>query len=327
MTSPVDNLGQPGDKLVAPMNAPSGGSVGIGVQPGVTGQVILAQYVVVFGDAGGIFIYSGTPAPGNPPVYSFANALTDPYGNSIFPGIAAGAIGSNQVVIQTSGTAAAIYFPSSNNSYQDAQILAVNVNGGAEFNFFGSQVSANPDSKSDRTFIAFYDNDSGNGSARWQLGYFGSDGSFGQHAFGDYTGMAIQGASSIVGVQPGTGTSPANKWVPETWHTAALVNGWAGSGNGINQLRYRIAPWGGTVEIQADIANPTATVNSTCFVLPAGYIPSIPTQNFPAAWNFPQASNAASAPWVDVTNLGDVVITGIQVAAKPIFFHIFVPLS
>jgi hypothetical protein len=68
-----------------PLNAPPGVAPVIGVQPGTSPSIILARYVVIFGADGGLFIYDGTPAKGNPPVLSAVAPGTteDPYGNSV----------------------------------------------------------------------------------------------------------------------------------------------------------------------------------------------------------------------------------------------------
>jgi hypothetical protein len=51
-------------------------------------QAVEAQYVIVSGPGGGVFIYNGTPGPGNPPIYWETNSPTDPYGNTLpTPGI------------------------------------------------------------------------------------------------------------------------------------------------------------------------------------------------------------------------------------------------
>jgi hypothetical protein len=70
-----------GDGLVRPLNAPPGVSPQPGVQPGVYNGVILADKVIVFGPGDGVFVYSGTPGPGNPPIAWVGAGLVDPYGN------------------------------------------------------------------------------------------------------------------------------------------------------------------------------------------------------------------------------------------------------
>lgn len=125
----------------------------------------------------------------------------------------------------------------------------------------------------------------------------------------------------VTAIKPGS-----NPTTPEVWHSGTLLNSWAGSGSGVNGLWYRLLPWGpgGAVEIIADITNTTATGNSVCFTLPTGYIPAT-TQNHPAAIN--DFNTPVSIPWVNVATSGNVQITGIPVANKEIFFHIFVPLD
>lgn len=95
-----------GGQQPAPMNAPGAGQPGIGVQPGVTAGVIVAHYVIVTGSAGGVFVYSGTPAAGNPPIAWMASAATDPYGN-ILPsttGVAgSGTFSAGETVISDAG--------------------------------------------------------------------------------------------------------------------------------------------------------------------------------------------------------------------------------
>ena len=124
--------------------------------------------------------------------------------------------------------------------------------------------------------------------------------------------------AQIFGQQPNTD-------VQETWHSATLLNSWAGSGSGVNGLFYRMLPLGdGIVEIIADIQNATATGNSVCFTLPSGYQPSV-SSNHPAAIN--NFNTAVSVPWINIATNGNVQITGIPSANHEIFFHIFVPLN
>lgn len=72
-----------GDGLVRPLNAPPAGQLPIGVQPGVQSAIILANQVIVFGAGGGVFVYNGTPALGNPPIAWMASGTKDPYGNPL----------------------------------------------------------------------------------------------------------------------------------------------------------------------------------------------------------------------------------------------------
>lgn len=62
------------------------------VPPTLPGQavgrsnVVRARLVIISGANGGIFIYSGRPGPGNPPILSLSDASSDPFENAIQPG-------------------------------------------------------------------------------------------------------------------------------------------------------------------------------------------------------------------------------------------------
>lgn len=56
-----------------------------GAGPAPQGPIFIGRYVVVYGSLGGLFVYDGTPAKGNPPVFSVVapGTTTDPYGNAV----------------------------------------------------------------------------------------------------------------------------------------------------------------------------------------------------------------------------------------------------
>lgn len=82
-----------GDGLRRPQNAPIAQGTPIGVQPG-TQSITIAHIIIVTGPGGGVFIYSGTPGTGNPPVAWISNGTTDPYGNALPNGAEMGLAGS-----------------------------------------------------------------------------------------------------------------------------------------------------------------------------------------------------------------------------------------
>jgi hypothetical protein len=172
---------------------------------------------------------------------------------------------------------------------------------------------------------------SGSGSANWELVYNNANGNAYLIMSGGSSGVNIEICQEIRALQPGTGGTPTNAPVAESWHQVgtagqpAFQNSWGNSsGTG---CRFRLLPIGdGLVEIYAEVVNTTATGNSIVFTLPAGYVPDVAT-NHVAGWNNPASSNSATVPWVFVDTSGDVQLTGIEVADKGIFFHIFVPLT
>lgn len=312
------------DGLVRPLNAPQGQQILPGVQPGVTGGVVLAQYVIIFGTAGGLFIYSGSPAPGNPPVFSISNASEDPYGNAIAPGIWAGQFPGVQAGLDLEGMLGQVALPTgaAGEALAGGLAGAVNISGRSFTQIFGPQGPAPND---DRAIITFFNSIAGSG-AFWQIIYNSLETAAAiTQLSGGYQGVAINGVTGITAVNPSTGTSTANPAQPETWHKATLINGWAGSGSGVNGLFYRLKE-DVEVELLGDIINTTATGNSTCFTLPAGYRPLTAAVNLEAGWNDPAASNSASVPWLNIGLSGNVQVTAIQVANKEIFFRRKFPL-
>lgn len=304
---------------------------GIVVAGIVDATTITGATVVADGTSGEFLAYSGTPASGNLIMSFAAAANTDAYGNAYSKGLTVGSPSGStpQVALVPSaggvGTPALLQFPLSPTS------------------FFGNQpsISALSPSSSGQMYI--------NGPALAQVGNrdwvqiglvsdlsgfysrmfftFVDDGHTG-HTYMqmDDTGVNIFVCNTVTGSAPGTvtGVTPA---VAETWQTATLINGWTGTGGGVNGIRYRMLPlFGGLIEVEGEVINATATGNSTAATMGSFYRPPA-NRNHPASWNNPQASNAASAPWVFTDTSGNISITGIQVANKGIFFHIFIPMD
>jgi hypothetical protein len=106
-----------GDGLRRPLNAPSGIIPSPGVQPGVSSGVIFARYVIVFGPAGnpvGVFVYTPgtTPGAGNPPDISITQGTTDPYTNTVRPGVWVYGTASSAGLEAIGGTAGLLLIPS-----------------------------------------------------------------------------------------------------------------------------------------------------------------------------------------------------------------------
>ncbi len=106
------------------------------------------------------------------------------------------------------------------------------------------------------------------------------------------------------------------------WTAATLINGWSASG-GISGIYYRYNI-NGEIEVMGDVIHTSATGNSVAATIP---IAGPYNMNHQASWNNVAASNSASAPWVFTDTSGDIQITGISVANKEIFFHIFIPTN
>lgn len=263
-----------GDGLVRPLNAPQGQQVLPGVQPGVSGGIVLATYVIIFGANGGMFVYNGSPGPGNPPIYSVSNATSDPYGNAIEPGIWAGTIGSTQVGLQVSGTAGREFFIVPGGPYAtDAEIIGAELTGGSQVAMFGA---AENSPKNDRVFLAMYSNSaSGQNSANWQAGYFDITATLHQFIAFNWAGLFLAACASLTAVQPGTGTGTGNVAAEETWHPITLDAGWTA---GSPAPQYRMTAEG-NVQFTGNASHANfavgTNVNGTT-PLPAAYRPANP---------------------------------------------------
>jgi hypothetical protein len=74
---------------------------------------IIANKVIVQGTDEGVFIYTGTPVLGNPPVLAIVSPGTteDPYGNTVTAILSVGQAGNPQVVLNSSGGVGTAEFP------------------------------------------------------------------------------------------------------------------------------------------------------------------------------------------------------------------------
>jgi hypothetical protein len=78
-----------GGQSPRPLNAPDGAMLTYGVQPGNQTGITIARIVIIYssgtGAVSGLFVYNGTPAYGNPPVFAVVapGVTQDPYGNAV----------------------------------------------------------------------------------------------------------------------------------------------------------------------------------------------------------------------------------------------------
>lgn len=264
------------DGLVPPLNAPPAGQPVAGVQPGTTPGIVLAQYVIVFGTAGGVFIYTGSPGPGNPPILWSASSNKDPYGNTLSPestaSIGAGQDGGAQVLLTLlSGTDGQISFPLPGTWTNYPNMYATVSGSGAILSVNGPTDST----VDDQVFIALDSAEaSGLAGSTGFLVYEGTGPSNNTVAFWNYAGLTVE-AGVITAVEPGTGTSPANPAQQETWHAITLDSGWS-TGSPYAAPRYRLLPDGNlqlSGRCSATAWSGSKTLNNSN-PLPAAYRPA-----------------------------------------------------
>jgi hypothetical protein len=220
---------------------------GLSWQGGWDEPGVLSVVIVESGLPGtGVFVYSGVPAAGNPPIGWISAATTDPFGNTLTPAIAgvtpvigAGQDGSVQVLLSTQSNAGLIQFPvpvalgrvpfmgagvGGSGAILEIQGPAESAAGQTDFYLF--------------TLLSFSVNGTG---AQWFATYTDANGGVNTHIIGSYAGLALEVVNTLNAVQPGTGTSATNPAVPETWHAITLDGGWSA---GAIVPSYRLLPDG-----------------------------------------------------------------------------------
>lgn len=315
------------DGLIAPLNAPPGQPTPIGIQPGTSTPVVIANLVVIFGPAGkvsGLFVYSGTPALGNPPIFWVAStSLIDPFAN-VLPTLS----GMLRTTISSSSTAFGLSTGRPNES-KTSQIYpyVVNSGGGGEYYvtwWLGPQESTQTDS----TGIAQQSSsvDTITQTAHGFLIYFDANGSENVSAQWGFPGVSLPVVATLTATAPGTGTSPSNPAAAETYHAMGLLNGWANVA-GFATAKYRkVASPPNSVEIIGAI-NAAAATAATFFTLPAGYRPA--NQQPVCSMGANAAIPAGLSPWIRCDASGNLAVqnTGAVPAAWQSFFHGFISLD
>jgi hypothetical protein len=76
-----------------------------GIQPGSASNVVRARTIIVSGTGEGVFVYTGRPALGNPPILSIVSPGTtaDPYGNTVEAVLTVGSLAGAHVLVDDDG--------------------------------------------------------------------------------------------------------------------------------------------------------------------------------------------------------------------------------
>lgn len=265
-----------------PVNAPQGATPAPGVQPGQSTAVVVANKVIVFGPKDGLFIYTGTPAHGNPPIFSVTapGTTTDPYGNPVKPVMLAGPAAGPFTQIDQFGDLIS-FSPAGGSIVLDPskpQIglfdvlgsLRVIANNLGEFNYFPQ---GNP------------------GNAIAVAAVMATSDSYGNSFAAGFNG-------NITAFQPGV--SPQ---VPETWHPMSPLA--AGFSAGGTTPQFKLYP-DGTIGLRGAV-NLTATepAGTTFFTLSAAYAPTA-TMHFVTQASL--SGNSLGAATIQVLSTGAVQI-------------------
>ena len=315
-----------GDGLVAPLNAPPAGAMVPGVQPGTSSAVVLAQFVIVFGNNGGVFVYNGTPGPGNQPIASVTSASTDPYGNPVQPGFTVYDLPAylqmhiNSLLGPALEQVTGATSEAAHGAFYNVVVNRGLINEIIESNWLGPGSTSGGVQGLVQLVSAAADGSTLAGGVIYDL----LSGAATNFAHWNYEGFSVD-AGSVTAVKPGTGTSDANPAVGESWHSMTLANSWANvAGFAVAQYR-KIGSPPNSVEIIGAI-NAAAATAAAFFTLPAGYRPA---SNIPVCSMGENASLPAGlSPWIECTTGGILSVQNTAaLGAWESFFHGFIPLD
>jgi hypothetical protein len=252
----------------------SGPGIGAG-----QGQNVRARIIIISGAGGGLFVYSGTPAPGNPPIaYIAAAGVTkDPYGNTL-PNSDGGVVSSNNLAHLFSALLGGqVVFGNSADPLPAPSIIS-ETGGGS----FGASLTI----------------ESGQGNTATVSGnlFLQDDQSAGTAGTGRVS--VVNAAFKSVGGSPAAPTLvTTDTWQPIT----SFSNGWAANG----QCRVKLLP-DGYVKLQLNATAGTLADGTTiCQVpTPATYQPNAASQFLDAQTRGGTAM--VNGPGVQVTTGGNV---------------------
>jgi hypothetical protein len=234
---------------------------------GWSSQVTVANKLIVYGSGAGAFVYNGTPAAGNPPIFWATSASTDPFGNSLpsTTGVAGtGSFEAGNTIINDQGMFVYSGTPTTGNliaSIAEAQGTDTygNVYNPGVWSYNGAQQTGIEDGELNLT---------SNGTQFWTIAADSASGDL-LIEFPVSNGyLFVTPTGQVVPAQPGTTT-------PETWHDITLDSGWSTS-SGYAPLGYRLLP-DGNVQLrgmaQHSAVNGATNINGSN-PIPSAYRPT-----------------------------------------------------
>jgi hypothetical protein len=279
-----------------------GGELGMQFPPNTFSTLIAFQIIVA--NNGAILFYSGTPAHGNLVMSLSPVAGIDKFGNNYPAGFNAQQ-GTSQIVINAvAGFIQEQFFTGNAGIIEPASISASQVGAGIIDQLL--ILSAQNSTHADVVGISLDSNDNA-GDSPASLSLFYETSSVKNYVTVSDSGAVIS-AGSITAVQPGTGTSPANPAVAETWHNLALTANYTPAGAPFATPRYRLeSAGGGTVLRFSGAFDVVAGTTGTVIVatLPAAYFPMFGQHAVVAA----RPTSLVSAPqFINYTTIGQLEI-------------------
>ena len=282
-----------------------------GVAPS-SGQVIRARQVIVSGHGDGIFVYTGRPRLGNPPIAWMGGGLVDPYGN-VLPsttGVASsGSFQAGNSITNANGT-----FTYSGSIPQLGQLIYSNAFAGgtdSAGNIYPAGIAIyQTASGTQPTLVAAMNPITGN--IQFGAGTPANPGT----AILNGGGTLIN--SNIYAFHPGTNNQ-------ETWQAInPLLNGWANDPGNVT-AQYRMV---GSPPVSVEVIGTllaTAATSNIFFTLPAAYRPQN-LQQFASMGT--GGVPAGEAPYVSCDAGGNLRIGQGTIGAANVYgFHGFISLD
>jgi hypothetical protein len=271
----------------------------------------------------GLFFYSPSAGFGNLVGSWTAFAGTDKYGNLYPVGLVIGEDSATQIQLDSVSGTGILNFLLNNAAIANGFLESVNFGTQGDIVLQGPQLLTA--GVNDYVQDIFASASLGSNALR-QLGYVDANG--GTHGYLTVTpaGTTIE-AGSIAAVQPGTGTSPTNPAVGESWHSLGLLNGWSASGNGVSGAWYKMLATG-DVMLAWDVTTPSATPGIIA-QLPSGYTPGGSGVNLASGWygTGPTTYNDTFGPHIFVDTSGNLNPEGIKVSTVSLHGTALLPLG
>jgi hypothetical protein len=235
---------------------------------------------------------------------------TDQFGNPIFLGYMVGQSGQVQIGFGLIGS----YSGQLAVDFNNASFLNANMAGQLVSSDTVAQlyINGSANTATGHTDYVGMELNSSNGtsSANLEFVYTDANGASHEQAYLDYTGFQLR-ACLATGIQPGTGTSPTNAAVAETWHNLTL-SGWGVTTGGYHAM-YRMLPTG-DVQLSGRITS-TGT-SATIATLPSGYYQTgSPSLSVPLALLSSTAVTAGQSPRIALSNTGVISVAGYTMAS------------
>lgn len=308
------------------------GSHGAVIAPG-SPSVVRARLVIVSGTGAnsGLFVYSGTPALGNPPIFWATSATADPFGNAISStsGVAGGGafvVGKASDAAQVellpsmSGSAAQVQFPIPSLSLSNVPNLAGGILGGGTYvDLVLSGPALATVGKRDWVQVLMFSNDSAGTAARAEFRYVDDlgnvtvIGSYNNTGFSVNKDLHFDPAPGTIGwfngiqqfLLPASGGPFING---ESFHDVSLASGTTGLLSGGSGIRVKKLPWNA---IWLDVEFSYTSAGGTTFTfgsLPdATYYPNV-SRHFPLETNGNLSATTPGIPRAFVPTSGGVQV-------------------